>query len=193
MSTTSETDTTAELARRAIAGDEAAWADLVRRLTPFLYRVARSFGLSTAASGDVVQTAWLRLVEHQGALRSYDAVGAWLATTTRREALAVVRRERATTSWDPEALDVADGGPSVEDDVIRSGAVALLAAAMRRIPARDRQLLTVLSAADGASYADIAAALDIPIGSIGPTRSRALAKLRRELAALGIDGYEFVG
>lgn len=193
MSTTSERDTTAELARRAIAGDETAWADLVRRLTPFLYRVARSFGLSAAASGDVVQTAWLRLVEHQGALRSYDAVGAWLATTTRREALAVVRRERSITSVDPEALDVPDNGRSVEDDVIRSGVAALLREAMQRIPARDRQLLTLLSCADGASYAEIAAALDVPIGSIGPTRGRALAKLRRELAALGIDAYELIG
>lgn len=185
--------TTAELVERARGGDALAWANLVTRYTPFLYRIARSFGLSRASSSDVVQTAWLRFVEHQAELRTPGAVSGWLATTARRESLALQRRERASVDLGPQDAEPTEPGPSVEEQVVRSNNHAVLAQALDRIPARDRQLLAMLTAFDGASYADVAIALGMPIGSIGPTRARALARLRRELEAMGMTEFDLAG
>ena len=57
--------------------------------------------------------------------------------------------------------------------------------ALEQLSERDRTLLRMLAADPMPSYEEIGAALDMPIGSIGPTRARALERLRRKLAELG--------
>src|SRR3954471_18163932 len=81
----------AELVRAAAAGDHAAWNGLVDRYNGLVWSVARSHRLSAADASDVVQTSWLRLVEHLDRLQDPERVGAWLATTARREALRTLR------------------------------------------------------------------------------------------------------
>jgi DNA-directed RNA polymerase specialized sigma24 family protein len=60
--------------------------------------------------------------------------------------------------------------------------------AFRRISDRCQSLLRLLAAPEELSYEEIAAALEMPIGAIGPTRARCLDQLRRapELAGFGI-------
>lgn len=77
---------------RSAAGDPAAWQLLATRFTPLLWAVARSHRLGQSDAADVVQSTWLRLVENLGRIREPDRLGAWLATTCRRECLAVLRR-----------------------------------------------------------------------------------------------------
>src|SRR4051812_7204185 len=82
----------AELVRAAAEGDQAAWNRLVDRYNGLVWSVARSFRLSPADASDVVQTSWLRLVEHLGRLQEPERVGSWLATTARRECLRTLRQ-----------------------------------------------------------------------------------------------------
>jgi RNA polymerase sigma factor (sigma-70 family) len=157
-----------ELVLRARRNDADAWAALVDRYTGMLWSIARSYDLSAADSGDVIQTAWLRLVERLHLLRQPDSVGAWLAVTAHRESrrtLRRCRRERLAPIERPAP-------PHIDYDVEK-----LLAA----LPERCRTILRILAQAPPLTYAEVAAALRIPIGSVGPTRQRCLARLREHL------------
>jgi RNA polymerase sigma factor (sigma-70 family) len=179
-----EAVTNAELVRGALAGDSESWDDLVRRHNGSLYCVARSFQLDKAAADDAVQTAWLRLVEHLGTLRDPDRVGAWLVTTIRRHIMSTFRGPNLV--W-LDGADVPDPGRSPEDEVTASDRDARVRAALQRLPARDRQLLTLVMASRRPSYTKLSAELHMPVGSIGPTRARCLQRLRHELEADGMD------
>lgn len=177
-----------DLVSRAAAGDWAAWEGLVQRYTGLLWATARSFRLGEADSADVVQTCWLRLAEHLDRLRTPAAVGGWLATTARRECLRLLRSHAREQPRELGAeADWPDGDPSPEHQVADRDRNRRLRAALRRLPARDQQLLQVLAASPPPSYQQVAAALGMPIGSIGPTRARTLARLRHQLAVVGLD------
>jgi RNA polymerase sigma factor (sigma-70 family) len=180
--------TSAGLLHGAAAGDHQSWEELVNRYTGMLYAIARSYGLDSWTSADVVQATWLRLVEHVDTLRDPGAIGAWLATTARRQCFSVVRsRRREHPVEQVDGLDAADRDPSPEDEVAARDRDARVRAAFHRLPIRDRRLLICLMNSPRCSYADVSASLGIPVGSIGPTRARSLDRLRRELAAVGIN------
>jgi RNA polymerase sigma factor (sigma-70 family) len=184
-----QTATNAELVRGALARDCDSWEDLVRRYNGSLYRVARSFRLDQSATDDAVQTTWLSLVEHLGTLRNPDGVGAWLRTTLRRHITSMFRsRGRGPGFVGLDGLDIPDPGRSPEDEVTAADQGARVRAALGRLPARDRQLVTLLMDSARPSYGKVSAELRIPVGSIGPTRARSLNRLRHELEAVGIDG-----
>jgi len=169
--------TTAELVAAAAAGDHEAWGALVERYTSLLWSVARSFRLSEADAADVVQTTWLRLVEHLDRVDDPERLPGWLATTVRRECLRLVRRA-SHESYGPLA-EVADDSPAPDSGVLKDERDAVLWQAFAQLDDACRQLLRVLIADPPPAYAAVSAALDIPVGSIGPTRARCLGKLRR--------------
>jgi RNA polymerase sigma factor (sigma-70 family) len=168
---------TRELVIRARHGDQAAWRAIVARYSRLLCAIARSYGLSGTDADDVVQTTWLRLVERLSMLRDPARTGTWLAVTARRESMATLRRlgrER------PLPAD----GPSVTGPhhvVFGRDLAGSLQAALRAMPSRCRDLLELFAATPRLSYAEISAALGVPVGSLGPTRRRCLAHLRRLL------------
>jgi RNA polymerase sigma factor (sigma-70 family) len=174
----------ADLLEAARAGDEHAWSQLVGRHTALLWSVTRSFRLGRAAAEDVIQLVWLRLLERGHTIRDPAAVTAWLVTTARRECLAMIRQGHRTVGADqlPEVVDTR----TPEEASLGLSRDRLLWRACQRLPAREARLLVLL--ARGAAYDEIAAALDMPQGSIGPTRSRALQKLRAELVRSEVYG-----
>jgi RNA polymerase sigma factor (sigma-70 family) len=173
----------ATLVSRAAAGDEGAWHEIVGRYSGLLWSLARSYGLATQQASDVVQTAWLRLVEHIGDLRQPERVGAWLATTTRREALRTVAAQRREEPRDDERAWDQPAEPQDAPDaaLIHREERAQLLAALADLPPRQQQLLRVLSADPAPSYQEVADVMGMPVGSIGPTRARALQRLRTAL------------
>jgi RNA polymerase sigma factor (sigma-70 family) len=178
-----------ELVRAASKGDQRAWEGLIGRFGGLVWSVARAHGLSRADAADVSQTAWLRLVEHLHRLRDPERVGTWLAATTRHEALRTLRRaHRQLPVGDDAELDAELGrsGPPVDSPEARTLAAErsdLLWRAFAALPPRCQTLLRVLMADPPPSYQQVAVAMDMPIGSIGPTRGRCLDRLR-QLAAL---------
>lgn len=153
--------------------------DLVRLFTPILWHCARAQGLDEASAQDVVQTAWLRLVEHADSISDPQAVLGWLLSTVRREAWRVHHVGRRFDELDELAADAAPG-PDVLADLDERARV--LWGHVQTLSQRCRALLRVIAMAERPDYAALSEALGMPVGSIGPTRGRCLAKLRTALA-----------
>ena len=173
----------ANLLSAARAGSEDAIGQIVTELSPLLWQVARSAGLGPGDSEDVLQTVWLRLVAHLEEIHSATALTAWLVTTTKREAWRVRAAGRRQVPADQESFaELPDEGPGSEEQVIVHDQQRALWAAIGRLSARCQELLRIVAFAPRPDYAAVAAALGMPVGSIGPTRGRCLAKLRALLA-----------
>jgi RNA polymerase sigma factor (sigma-70 family) len=177
----------AELIRRAGTGETDAWNALTRRHTARLWSVARALRLGDADAADAVQTTWLRLVEHLERLREPEHVGGWLSTTMRRECWKILSGRGRTVvadGWEtlPDRAEQPDGR------LLRDERDSALWRAFQALEPRCRGLLRVLMADPPPQYSEVAAALDLPIGSIGPTRQRCLAKLRQIMRG---DAYPF--
>lgn len=177
----------ARLVKAAVAGDESAWNELVDEFAGLVWGIARAHRLSAADAADVSQQTWLGLLEHLDGINAPERVGAWLATTARRHSLRIVRAAQRTIptadSHMPEAVLMVEP----DSELVTEQRNAALWAAYRRLPERDQGLLALMMSDREPSYQELSAALDMPIGSIGPTRGRALDRLRSELAR---DGYE---
>ena len=170
-----------ELVSRIRAGEPAAWRALTRRYSSRMWAVARGLRVRDADAADAIQTAWLRLVEHLDDLREPRYVGRWLATTVRRECLNTLTRTRTVLckDWD----DMSDPSDSLDGHFLRDERDAELWRVFQALDPRCQTLLRTLMADPPPRYAEVAAALDMPIGSIGPIRQRCLGKLRELMRA----------
>jgi RNA polymerase sigma factor (sigma-70 family) len=181
----SELTNVEELVSAAASGDAEAWDLLVKRFLPLLFSVIGSFRLSKSDAQDVNQTVWLKLVEHLGELRDARALPGWIAVTTRNEALRVLKSRGRTVQIDPLSNHVFDAHPasaSVDEDLLRSERRQVLRDALAELPSNQRNLLLLLVADPPVSYREISKQLGIPMGSIGPFRSRYLEQLRTTTA-----------
>ncbi len=174
----------AGLVSAARAGSEDALSQIVAELSPLLWQVARAAGLSPGDAEDVLQTVWLRLVAHLNDIHDSTALTGWLLTTTRREAWRVRATERRQVPTDQESFaELPDHRPGSDEQVIIGDQRRVLWVAIRRLSARCQELLRIIAFAPRPDYAAVAAELGMPVGSIGPTRGRCLAKLRALLAS----------
>jgi RNA polymerase sigma factor (sigma-70 family) len=179
-----------DLVKAALGGDQSSWDELVRRYSGLVWSVARGYRLGPADAADVFQTTWLRLAEHLGRINKPSQVGAWLATTARHEALRIARGATRIVPAEEATLvalgQVDDYSPEravldAEQARLNSDRAARLWRAFGELPARCRELLRILIASPPPSYAEVAAAMGMPVGSIGPTRARCLQRLRERL------------
>ena len=183
----------ATLLRAASEGDQEAWNAITDRFTSLLWSVARSYRLGSDDAEDVVQNTWLRLLENLTRIDNPEALPGWLATTARREALGILRRRGRTVLTRDEDLgvDLADpASTELDSALLEDERDVELWASFAKLPERCQQLLRVLMACDRPVYAEVSAAFDMPIGSIGPTRMRCLERLRKLVAE---SGYQFDG
>jgi RNA polymerase sigma factor (sigma-70 family) len=186
-------DEIAALVERAAAGDERAWDDLVTEFGGLIWAVTRAHRLSHADAAEVAQITWTRLVEHVDRLQDPARVGAWLATTARRESLGIRRRGGRIALRGDDFPEYASEAPAHGTRLVEQERDDVLWKAFELLHPRDRELLRMLIADPRPSYEEISAALDMSIGSIGPTQARALEKLRREVERLGVTADELEG
>jgi RNA polymerase sigma factor (sigma-70 family) len=178
--TKSRDDQVIKLVQAASRGDRAAWDTLVRKYVALLWAIALRHGLSESDAADVVQTTWLRLLEHIDDVRDPSRVGSWLATTAQRESLRMVaHRRRIVLNDDQATFD----GPDrllapIDEAIITREQAAAARQALDSLPPTWRSLVELLTADPRPSYEQIGADLGLPIGSIGPTRGRVVRRLR---------------
>ena len=166
------------MVRRAAAGDLTAWERLVEQYARLIWSITGEFKLMESDAADVAQTTWLRLLEHINRIQQPDRVGSWLASTARHECLrCVAARKRIVLSQD-ELVDTAASVPEVDERLLADERAQTVRDAMSHLPRRSQRLLELLMADPPTSYTEISDELGIPVGSIGPTRGRCLARLR---------------
>jgi RNA polymerase sigma factor (sigma-70 family) len=171
-----------ELLARAAEGDQEAWDALVDRFSQMVWSIARGFRLDDHTAKDVTQTVWLRLVENLDRITDPERLPGWLATTCRREALRVkgVRERMIPTEFE---VDIADEQPSLEAMLVEDEQAREVLVAFEELSEDCRQLLRLLCADPPLSYEEIAEIVGRPIGSLGPTRSRCLERLKAAMSA----------
>ena len=180
-----DTPDIAGLVRGAAAGDRRAWERLVDQYSRLIWSITGEFRLVESDAADVAQITWLRLFEHIDRIEYPDRVGSWLAATARNECLrSLAARKRVVLSPDDAELsDAVAHEPEVDARLLADERAQVVRDALSRLPRRWQRLLEMLMADPPASYAEISDQLDLPIGSIGPTRGRCLARLRVLLQA----------
>jgi RNA polymerase sigma factor (sigma-70 family) len=179
-----DSDITA-VVRRAGNGDLQAWNRLVDQYGRLIWSITARFKLIESDAADVVQTTWMRLIEHIDRIEQPDRIGSWLASTARNECLRhVAARKRLVLVHEDAEFDGVDNhGPAVDEALLAAERAQVVRDAMTHLPAQWQQLLELLMADPPISYAEISDQLGLPVGSIGPTRGRCLAKLRVLLEA----------
>lgn len=181
-------DDDAALVARCRNGDATAWRALVQRYQRIVYAVAVRAGFDEHGAADVFQAVFARLFEHLPTLTQPERIQAWLVTTAKREALRLRQRNARTVSLSraddaegdaPEDM-IPDESPLADESLDRLQQLALLRAALDRLDMRCGDLLKLLfnDEDEAPVYAEVARRLSLPVGSIGPTRARCLAKLR---------------
>lgn len=183
------TDDDAEIVRACQRGDATAWETLVRRYQRLIYAIPRRAGLDEDGAAEVFQRVCVALLENLAKIEQPERIGAWLATTARRESWRQVRRARTSDSLDVEhdessaVMQIPDTALLPDEVIERLERQHAVRRALEALDERCRTLLLLLFyRPDPPPYSDIAARLGIPEGSIGPTRARCLQKLRRVLA-----------
>jgi len=172
------------LVRASASGSETAWNELVRRYSPLVMAVTRTYQLTADDAKDVSQTVWLRLVENLANLREPDALPGWLATTTQRECIRQLRQGRRVLPVDPHtdgALQLCEA-VDPDTDILRAELHQAMRDGLAALPARDQALLKLRAADPPKSYEEISQIMGMPIGSIGPTLRRSLDRLRETSA-----------
>jgi RNA polymerase sigma factor (sigma-70 family) len=181
------------LVRACLGGDRKAWEELVRRYERLIYSIPRRAGMPADDAADVFQTVCLRLFQNLESLRDVDRIAGWLRTTATREVWRLQRKGARDQPW--SALSSGDGSgaedaaervqdPSAlpQELVERTEEEQEIWEALLTLGERCRKLLGLLYyAEEQPSYAEIAASLAMPEGSIGPTRARCLTQLRKKL------------
>lgn len=163
------------LVTRAVNGDQLAWRHIVLRYESLVFSVCQRFGVTGTDADDVSGNVWVRLVAHLRTIREPAALPGWLKTTTQHECLTLLRAKgRELPS---EGVDVPAPGEPWSRLLVEERRTALRKA-LARLSSRDQKLLALLFSAPPSSYERISAVLGMPIGAIGPTRQRCLARLR---------------
>lgn len=183
----------AQLIEQCCAGDQTAWARLVDSLAGYVFAIARRHGLREDQCEDVAQTVFSTLARRIHQIRQSAALQGWLATTTKRECWRVLK----TAHRAAQAAKSSDREPSMEsgsdEPLLRLEAAQSVRIALERIGHKCRVLIEELFLrASTPDYSAIAARLSIPIGSIGPTRNRCLAKLAELLRQGDVRGDEAI-
>jgi RNA polymerase sigma factor (sigma-70 family) len=183
------------LVTRASAGDQQAWNEIVERYSPLVWSICLRYRLDRQDIDDVGQSVWLLLVERIGRLREPAALPGWLATTTQRECLRVLRTARRHDHAEllpEEQMPPDPDATMIEEEILAAERDAGIRAAFAELPRGCRELLALLVSDPPRSYEDISAALGMRVGSIGPMRARCLDRLRRSphITAIADSGTE---
>ena len=178
----------AELVEACLKGNSQAWEALLVRYQRLIYSIPLRYGLAVPDADDIFQNVSLLLLENLARLRNRQQLGAWLATTTRRECWRVLRQQQQVTlfSRTRDLEEQVPSGQHSDEDFLELERQSIIRSAVDLLgPSCHHLLMLLFYAEPRPSYAEIARTLAFPEGSIGPTRARCLAKLMKILEKMG--------
>lgn len=184
--------TVTDLVQAATAGESAAWAEIVVRYGDLVRATVAGFRMQQADAADATQNTWLRAVERIATIREPERLGGWLATTAARECLGVLRRSRRELPAEAFVEQMASTAPSPETRVLRAERNRAMDVAVAELPARRREVVEAIFRGADYDYAQVSQLTGMPVGSIGPTRGRALVELRGRMRRGGFGPEDLV-
>lgn len=177
-------ETTVQLIERCARGDAEAWNELVNRHSRLVYSVPRRYGFAPSDCDDVHQAVFSALVSNIAKMRNPQGLPQWLITTAHRESWRIGRARGRALNTDTDFVSVSDPAESLVEEVEER---QLVRRALEELGGKCKELLEKLFGRSGSGdYERVASELGIPMGSIGPTRSRCLDKLGVILQKMGI-------
>jgi RNA polymerase sigma factor (sigma-70 family) len=165
-------------------GDSRAWRSLLDKYERLVFSIPLNYGLSREDAADITQLTFTVLIQSLDTLREDSRLGPWLATVARRHTWRLLergRREGTVREKDltESATLLGEGDESIE----RWELVEWLNEGLSLISESCQRLLQALYFdPQQPSYAEVAKRLNMPVGSIGPTRARCLQNLKRALS-----------
>ena len=181
----------ADLVRAAQAGDQAAFAEIVRHFQRPIYRVAYALTRNASDADDLAQETFVRAYQAIGRFRAGEPLHPWLARIAVNLTYSLFRRRRRRPETSIEPLVEAGRQWASDDDPAERAAEAeqheRLNAAFAGL-SREHQLVLTLRVVEDLSYDDIARALGVPPGTVMSRLSRARAELRSRLRARSGEG-----
>lgn len=170
------------LVKKCRAGDSDAWNSLVDQCQALVYSIAIKHGLESDDAADVFQVTFQALYSSLDRIRVDATVPKWLAVTAARESLQIIRRRKRMVETDDSTLEevLESEEKDAEVSALESWQSVALKSAIGEMAGRCRDLLRLLYYEE-MPYEKIADETGIPVGAIGPTRSRCLDKLRKTL------------
>jgi RNA polymerase sigma-70 factor (ECF subfamily) len=175
-------DAIERIVERCRQGDDRAWEELVSATADDIYRLAVSFTRHRGEAEDLTQEVYLRLWQNLHRYQTGSSFRAWAMRIARNlfvDAYRRARGERKATWVDPEFLDDLPGSDDPHTGAVRRQRLEMARAALARIPEDLAQLILLRDFADW-SYEELAAELDLPLGTVKSRLNRA----RRELATV---------
>jgi RNA polymerase sigma factor (sigma-70 family) len=176
-----------DLIRRCREGNAGAWHQLLNKYERLVYSIALRYGLSRDDAADIAQITFTILIQSLDSLAEDSRLGPWLATVARRHTWRLLERNRREAASERlEATDVAESavllGKSDAESIEHWELTEWLDAGLSKISENCRKLLLALYfQPERSSYAEVAERLDMPIGSIGPSRARCIKRLKQVL------------
>jgi RNA polymerase sigma factor (sigma-70 family) len=179
-----------ELLGAAKKGDETAWQEIIARYQSLINAISRRYRLVPHDAHDVSQYVWMQLVDHIHKLRDPRALPGWIAVTTTHRCYEILRAHKRSVTVDPLAIGTfglvdtdakrmnGDGRSDVDDDLLRAEQRSAVQQGLAELTEGQQQLLRLLVADPPVPYREISRRMNLPTGSIGPTRARLLKKLR---------------
>lgn len=167
-----------EIWQQVLDGNSSAWRRLVDSLAPVVFTAARRAGLDRRDAEDCAQQTWLDLYRSRATVEHPERLPVWLIRVATRKAFRLARKQTREKEMH-KGIDLPSQPPLPDEVLSDLESLAKLQLALDQLEPRCRDLLeAVFFDPCGQSYRDIARGLGIPLNSLGPTRSRCLAKLR---------------
>jgi RNA polymerase sigma factor (sigma-70 family) len=183
----------ARLVAGVLSRDQGSWEEILNRYGPLVRAMVGTYRMQEADNQDAIQNTWLRVIERLHTLRDPSCLAAWLVTIARRECLALLARARREQPYCDSADNLADITLGPEATVLLAEACGAVRVAVEELPLRRRKMIKILySERENPNYITVSNVTGMPVGSIGPTRMRAMSSLRQSLKQSGFGSADAV-
>ena len=186
-------DSDVQLVLACRRGDQLAWEKLIRRYQRLIYAIPLRAGLDEDQAAEIFQEVFTTFFQKLNDIEEPEKLQAWLVTTARRKTWRTIAKSQTRIREDAEATGVAtvrDETPLPDEQLLILEEQHRIRTAVSMLDERCQKLVQMLFyRAEPPSYAEIAASLGIPEGSVGPTRARCLGKLLRILKKLDVHVF----
>lgn len=175
------------------AGEAHAWERLLDKYERLVFSIPLNYGLTPEDAADVTQITFTILLQSLATLSEEVRLAPWLSIVARRHTWRLLARHRREAINPSEDIAGNEAFGGAVDHTKHLELIDWLNRGLNLLEERCRKLLLALYFdSEQPSYAQVAERLNMPVGSVGPTRARCLEQMKRHLERMDAPGVEAV-